>query len=681
MDIKTLLDNLHDEVFCSVCMCPFTEPKQLPCLHSFCLKCLNAIHRTSPRRDVISCPECRKEIRIPGSGNPSKFPTNFRINSLLDVLAIKECNTDGVKCGNCDKRSANSFYCFQCCFFWCEECITGHNIIRANKEHRVLAIKNFQDQDIEDVLKRPAFCQIKRHENKALEFFCKNCKVAICNSCVVTLHEGHTKVLLEDGANEHRLLMESLIESLNKKAEEKRNEISELDQSSIDVQVQVADIKSKVQATADQMTAIIEARKQEIFNAVDNQAKESLECLALRKGEAENQLQFIKSAIEETRQLLRRSSSAEILGFNETFDTILQEQEAQGKSDLEPIPRFSFTENKELLSMLNTKRIGTVKTVFNEIKTPQSSAEGKENSKAISGFERKHVRGSSFEVKTQIRRFRPVLSFGEFGESVGKISGSWGVAVNNRNEIAVTEYFNHRVSIFSSDGTHVRSFGREGRNKGEFNWPRGIAFDNNGNIAVADRDNNRVQVFSGNGKFLTKFGDKGNLDHQLQNPEGLSVTSNGDIIVADKGNKSIKIFSPRGQFKRKFGGQGFLSLPCHCIQTEQYFIVSDELEHCIKMFDLDGNFVFKFGKKGNKEGEFDMPGYLSVNRDGHLMVCDSWNNRVQVFELSGKFVTKFGTKGSGKGEFDWPGSAANLSDGKIVVSDSGNNRIQILELI
>ena len=684
MDIKTLLDNLHDEVSCSVCMCPFTEPKQLPCLHSFCLKCLNGIHRTSPRQDVIPCPECRKEIRIPGSGNPSEFPTNFRINSLLDVLAIRECNTTGVKCGNCDKTSANCFYCFECCFFWCENCIGGHNIIRAYKEHRVLAIKDFQDQDIEDVLKRPAFCQIKRHENEALKFFCKNCKVAICNSCVVTLHEGHAKVLLEDGANEHRLRMESLIKSLNEKAEEKRNEISELDQSSIDVQVQVADVKSKVQATADQMMAIIEARKQDIFGAVDNQAKELLDCFALRKGEAENQLHIIESAIEETRQLLRRSSSAEILGFNETFDTILQEQEAQGKSYLERIIRFNFTENKELLSMLNTKGVGFVKTVFNKIKTQQSGAEGKENSKAISGFEGKHVRGSSFEVKTQTsqtRRFRPVLSFGAFGESVGKLYGPRGVAVNNGNEIAVAEFRNHRVSVFSSDGTHLRSFGREGRNPGEFNCPSGIAFDSNSNIVVADRDNNRVQVFSGNGKFLTKFGDKGSIDHQLQYPEGLSVTSNGDIIVTDKGNKLIKIFSPRGQFKRKFGGQVFLSFPYHCIQTEQYFIVSDFNEHCVKVFDLEGNFVFKFGKKGKKEGEFDMPGYLSVNRDGHLMVCDLGNHRVQVFELSGKFVTKFGKKGSGKGEFDLPVSTANLSDGRIVVSDRENNRIQIFELI
>ena len=151
----------------------------------------------------------------------------------------------------------------------------------------------------------------------------------------------------------------------------------------------------------------------------------------------------------------------------------------------------------------------------------------------------------------------------------------WGVAVNNLNEIAVTELNNHRVSVFSSDGTHLISFGRMGPNPGEFNWPTGIAFDNNGNIIVADCNNNRVQVFSGNGKFLTKFGDKGNLDHQLQNHEGLSVTSNGDIIVADRGNKLIKIFSPRGQFKRKFGGQGSLSLPFHCIHTEQYSIVSD----------------------------------------------------------------------------------------------------------
>ena len=221
MDIKTLLNNLHEEVSCSVCMTTFTDPKQLPCLHSFCLHCLNGIQRTSGRRDIIVCPECRSESRVP-SGNLDDLPTNFRINSLLDVLAIRECNTNGVKCGNCDKRSAQSLYCFQCCGFWCDDCVTAHNIIRANKEHRLLALKDFQDQDIEDVLKRQAFCHRPGHEKKELEFFCEKCEVSICNACALTkYHEGHAKILLEEAANERKLQIKSVIDSQKEKLQKK----------------------------------------------------------------------------------------------------------------------------------------------------------------------------------------------------------------------------------------------------------------------------------------------------------------------------------------------------------------------------------------------------------------------------------------------------------------------------
>ena len=141
---------------------------------------------------------------------------------------------------------------------------------------------------------------------------------------------------------------------------------------------------------------------------------------------------------------------------------------------------------------------------------------------------------------------------------------------------------NDRVSVFSRDGTYLRSFGRRGKSEGEFKLPLGIAFDNNGNIIVADSLNHRVQLFTSNGEFITKFGDQGSRDHQLKYPEGLSVTSTGDIIVADSGKKLIKIFSPRGQFVRKFGGQGSLQDPYHCIQVEQYLIVSDWGDHCIR---------------------------------------------------------------------------------------------------
>ena len=681
MDLKTLLDNLHDEVSCSVCMCTYTDPKQLPCLHSFCLQCLNGIQRTSGVHGKITCPECRRQFQIPGSGNPSELPTNFRINSLLDVLAIKECSTANVKCGNCNKRSAQTLYCFQCCSFWCEECILGHNIIRTNKEHKTLALKDVQDQDIEAIIRRPIFCQGELHEKEELKFFCKNCEVAICNTCAMTLHEGHGKMLLQEATNARKTKINSMIKSLKDKALEKRKEVEQFNQKGMEVQAKVADVKSQVQTNVDQMIAIIEARKQDVFDAVDDQANKSLETLSRKKGKVENHVKIIESAIEQTESLMKRNFSTEILGFKETFDKILQEQGTQKNRDTECTPRFSFTKSERLINVLNSEGIGTVKTVFSETKSQQSAAKGKESSKVIDGNKGTNDRDSLLRAQLQMKRYIPVLSFGQGGESVGMLKGPWGVAVNDRDEIAVAELWNGRVSVFSSNGTHLRSFGSEGQNNGEFNQPSGIAFDSLGNIVVTDCKNHRVQVFDRNGKFLRKFGEYGTLDHQLKNPEGLSINGNGDIIVVDQGNKLIKIFFSSGKYLRKFGGSCALVLPYHCIQHGQYFIVSDYGDDSIKIFDLEGKFISKFGEKGNKDGEFNHPSSLSVNKEGLLMVCDSGNDRVQVFELSGKFVIKFGSKGSGRGEFNYPVSTASLSDGRIVVSDKKSQRIQIFDQI
>ena len=681
MDIKTLLDNLYDQVSCSTCLSTFTDPRQLPCSHSFCLHCLNELASISDfNGPFLTCPECRKRFRIPGSGNPREFPSNFRINSLLDVLAIKECSTTRVKCGNCDKLSAQTSYCFQCCSFWCNECISAHNIIRANKEHRTLAINDFQDQDIEDLLRRPAFCQKRHHEKEVLRFYCKDCKVAVCNTCVVTLHDGHEKMLLQEATDARRSQINSTIASLKEKVLEERKEVEKYNQKIIEIQMQVADVESQVEKNVDQIIGIVNAKKQKILDAVDSQARKSLEFLTLKKENVQNKVRLVEIAADQTESLMARGSSAEILGFNETFDTILQRQRTEGRVDSECISRFKFTESKKLISLLNSEGIGSVKTVLFEVyKDQQLETKCNESSEASGGMERANARGSPFEpVQKQTRHFKSVLSFGQ--PSVEILDRPWGVAVNSRDEIAVSEYGNGRISLFSSDGTYLISFGKRGQNNGEFSFPCGIIFDKNHNILVADCHNPRVQVFDRNGNFLRKFGEQGCLDHQLNKPVGLSIDDNDDIIVTDQGylNSAIKIFSPNGKYLRKFGEAGSLTQPYHCIQNGQYFIVSDTCS--IKMFNLDGEFIYTFGKKGVNDGELNKPRYLSVSKDGLLMVCDSYNHRVQVFELpSGKFVTKFGCKGSERGEFRNPNGTANLSDGRIVLCDQLNDRIQIFE--
>ena len=751
MDIKTLLDNLHEEVSCSVCKNTFNDPKQLPCLHSFCLKCLTGVQRTSGRHDIITCPECRRESKVPGGGNLKELPTNFRINSLLDVLAIKECNTTGVKCGNCDKSSVHSFYCFQCCAFWCDECITGHNIIRANKEHRVLALKDFEDQDIENVLKRPAFCRRPGHEKKELEFFCKNCEDTICSSCVATTHDGHVKILLEEAANERKLEVISAIESRKAKAQKMRNNISKLDESCDEIQAQAVNVKRSAQQFAESMIAIIEAEKQEIFNEVEHKAKESLELLRLQRSEIENKVKTIDTEVAKSETLLKRRTNAELVQLDKSLNTIFQEgvgdEREKVDCDLEGLRQFIFEENETLKTKTIAEGIGLFTTFLSNNKAHQSIAEGKGISEATVGlaanfvlttrnaegeqcYEKRdcvtveiknhqghdcvtevrvqdnkdgsykisyfakgaekcrlsvkvngeHIRDSPFAVEVKPRQFRPVLSFGREGSSAGMLSSPWGVAVNEHNEIAVTDKDNHRVQVFSSDGTYLRSFGRKGDEQGEFNNPTGIAFNGNGNIIVSDASNSRVQILGDQGEHLNQFGGRGNLDHQLNAPHGLSVDNDGNIIVADRLNKLIKICFSAGQYLRKVGSVGSFTSPFHCVQHDKYLIVSDREEHCIKVFNLtDGDFLYKFGKKGEGEGEFNGPGCLSVNKAGQLMVCDTGNHRVQVFELSGKFVTKFGLRGKGIGEFNRPVSTAVFSDGRIVVTDFNNHRIQIFE--
>ena len=57
-------------------------------------------------------------------------------------------------------------------------------------------------------------------KKEELKFFCKDCRVAICNTCVVTLHEGHGKMLLEEATDARKTQINSMTQSLIEKAQE-----------------------------------------------------------------------------------------------------------------------------------------------------------------------------------------------------------------------------------------------------------------------------------------------------------------------------------------------------------------------------------------------------------------------------------------------------------------------------
>ena len=743
MDIKTFLDNIYEHVCCPVCTNRFTNPKLLPCLHSFCLHCLQRIQATSGIRDTILCPECRRNFNIPGNNDLNTLPTNFRLNSLLDALPVTECKTSGVKCGNCDKRRQESAYCFTCCSFWSEDCLSLHKRIKTFKEHHALALKDFRDEDFENILKQPTFCA--KHEKKELELFCRVCKTTICNSCALIDHEGHAKIALEDAAKEKRLRINRAIESKKRKAQKKVTRIAKLGENCTQVQEDAARVKSDVQQFTDNLIAVIEAKKNKIFDEVEKKAKQCLGRLRDESQDIEEKMKRDQTTIEKCDMMLKRSTNAQIMQPNEFLDQLFREESEQEDTvdlDGENVMDFAFERNEELFNDVHAKRLGFLKTKTNpkestvegkginegivglvaeivvitrnimkeqvydqnnrvtmeignhdghDCSTKLQIYDNKDGSYKISYFAKEtgtcqasvkvngqHVRGSPFKTEFKTRLYKPVLSFGKEGSAAGMFNWPWGIAVNDKDEIAVTDSGNHRIQTFLSDGTHLRSFGRKGNRRGQFNYPNGITFYNN-NIIVADTYNHRIQIFDDQGHYLKQFGENGKLNHQLDLPTGLSIDSDDNIIVADFNNKSIKVFTLSGQFLRKIGEEGSFIGPVHCIQHDNYFIVSDDGGHCIKVFDKQGKFLYNFGMRGAGDGELNSPHCLSVDKAGHLLVCDRLNHRLQVFKLNGEFITKFGASGKEKGKFDLPISTAFLSNGRIIVTEGCNYRVQVFE--
>src|SRR6218665_2614742 len=95
---------------CPICNEELQDNRCLPCLHMFCLKCLESYRKAKPRGKPLPCPTCRREFNI--SNSVAELPRNFFIDKLLDARKSKNdvfckiCHEDSYKRGS--KASFNS---------------------------------------------------------------------------------------------------------------------------------------------------------------------------------------------------------------------------------------------------------------------------------------------------------------------------------------------------------------------------------------------------------------------------------------------------------------------------------------------------------------------------------------------------------------------------------------------
>ncbi|XP_053387144.1 tripartite motif containing 13-like [Mercenaria mercenaria] len=86
------MDVVQEELLhCSICMELFSDPRTLPCQHTFCRDCLtNYIEgkrkNTYSRLNAFDCPLCRKNVSLENyDSNGGSFPINLVVSSLLNI--------------------------------------------------------------------------------------------------------------------------------------------------------------------------------------------------------------------------------------------------------------------------------------------------------------------------------------------------------------------------------------------------------------------------------------------------------------------------------------------------------------------------------------------------------------------------------------------------------------------
>ena len=167
----------------------------------------------------------------------------------------------------------------------------------------------------------------------------------------------------------------------------------------------------------------------------------------------------------------------------------------------------------------------------------------------------------------------------------------------------------------------------------------------------------------------------------VSEPYCLAINSRGDMIVSECSGHRVSVLESAGKVIRRFGSEG--DRPEQMIYPTGVAVDRDDnvyvtSEHKLQKFSRDGRLIKTVGRRGNKEGEFNVPRGVRLH-NGQLYVCDKDNHCIQVFDYELNFIRTIGSRLLGKEDFNKPYDLDFDAEGNAYVADYGSNRIQVLD--
>ena len=211
---------MSDAGVCSICLQAISDPRLMPCLHSFCRACIDQVHLAVSAEDTragesadsvvgVKCPVCRDRCDLgdDGASGLLRDPTRMsRRGGAADRSShrCKACTEAGhtVGGGRAEREEEVAvLWCEACAAVFCSEHVvshvlaTGHAVGRLPDSNRSGdALSDSEDDRSSVGVLSHGVCE--RHA-QSLRFFCGQCEATICGDCIVVgSHVGHQPVVL-----------------------------------------------------------------------------------------------------------------------------------------------------------------------------------------------------------------------------------------------------------------------------------------------------------------------------------------------------------------------------------------------------------------------------------------------------------------------------------------------------
>jgi len=301
---------LDDIMQCPICTEMYTDPRVLPCVHMYCLKCIMEWSKDKQPEDKVACPLCRKEFTLPSNGVEG-LPKNFYVASFLEMkeLLSVESKTNFCEVCNPDEESGSevqivaSDYCFECQMKLCRKCAEQHKVIKATRSHKPVSIGQYTDAEILYQFKPPTRCD--KHKDDILKLYCFECKSAICMMCSAISHRNHECNDIDAVADDFRKQMAYDANDVAAGIDKCREMLDSIEKEKNEFIEQVEKTGVAIIEKAEQLKQMIDAHKEKLLNKLSSFKEKRMKEIQIAREEIERQLlsrESYKKYVDEVRQ-------------------------------------------------------------------------------------------------------------------------------------------------------------------------------------------------------------------------------------------------------------------------------------------------------------------------------------------------------------------------------------------